>query len=186
MPILKMECEYAQKAVVFLQAIGLTVTELRGASGFIDHVEIAQGGLLVDPQASVSNLLHESGHLAIVPQQFRHYLNGDLDSSMARIFAELDTLELEPDAPLVRAMLQTGDEEATAWAWAAGRALDIPDEKIILSEEYQGDGDYIRFALAARAYRGIHGIAHAGFCVVRATPYRPLPTYPELAFWLQQ
>ena len=31
----------------------------------------------------------------------------------------------------------------------------------------------------------INGIAHAGFCVRRATPYRPLPVYPTLAYWLQ-
>lgn len=65
---LVMDCPHAQIIVEFLRDIGLSVAELRGASGFIEHVEIAQGGLLVDPQASASNLLHESGHLAIVPQ----------------------------------------------------------------------------------------------------------------------
>ncbi|MGI0649473.1 hypothetical protein ACRCPS_31135 [Pseudomonas aeruginosa] len=169
----------------FLQRIGLTVEVVPGAAGFIEHVEVFEGGLRVDPRAPASGLLHEAGHLAIVPTQFRHYLSGNLSKGMHRICEELDRMVLDPDDPLQRAVLQTGDPEATAWAWAAGKELGIPHELIIQSHEYSGDGPFIRSALAANSYLGINGMTHAGFCVRKANPYRPLPVYPKLAFWLQ-
>lgn len=181
-----MRCPHAEATMQFFRSIGLTVAVEPGASGFIDHVSVIRGGLRVDPKAPASGLLHEAGHLAIVPARFRHYLSGDLDEGMTQIFAELDQMELEPDSQLQRAMLQTGDPEATAWAFAAGRAIGLPDELIIQDDEYSGEGGFIRGALAANSYLGINGISHAGFCVPRYNPYRPLPVYPSLAFWLQQ
>lgn len=169
----------------FLAGIGLHAEIVPGARGFIEGVCVVNGGLHVDPGARASGLLHEAGHLAIVPNAYRHHLNGDLDEGMGRIFEEVDALGLEHDDPLLRAMLQTGDPEATAWAWAAGMALGMPAAKVIQNDEYGGDGAFIRSALAANSYVGINGISHAGFCVVRANPYRKLPVYPGMAFWLQ-
>lgn len=180
-----MQCPHAERAMQFLSKIGIAVQVAPSASGFIEHVEVVNGGLHVDPRAPASGLLHEAGHLAIVPTGFRHLLSGDLDAGMAQIFEHLDGMQLEPDSHLQRAMLQTGDAEATAWAFAAGRAIGLPDDLIIQDDEYSGEGRFIRSALAGSAYVGINGIAHAGFCVRRATPYRPLPVYPALAYWLQ-
>jgi len=181
-----MLCPHAEAAMQFLSAIGLSIEVKDGASGFIDHVAVVDGGLQADPKAPASGLLHEAGHLAIVPTRFRHYLSGNLGEGMKKIFAELDQMDLEPDSQLQRAILQTGDPEATAWAFAAGRAIGVPDELIIQDGEYSGEGGFIRMALAANSYVGINGISHAGFCVPRHNPYRPLPVYPSLAFWLQQ
>ncbi|MFL1449222.1 hypothetical protein ACI77O_12575 [Pseudomonas tritici] len=94
-------------------------------------------------------------------------------------------MALEPDDALVRAMIQAGETEATAWAFAAGRAVGLPDELIIQDCEYGGEGQHVRNALSASSYLGINGIQHAGFCVTRPNPYRRLPVYPALAFWLQ-
>ncbi|WP_326430348.1 hypothetical protein VQ574_21735 (plasmid) [Stutzerimonas frequens] len=169
----------------FLSSIGLAVETVPGASGFIDGVCIERGGMRVDPGARASALLHEAGHLAIVPSDYRHHLGGDIDEGIARIFEEIDGLGLEPDHPVLRAMIQAGDSEATAWAWAAGSELGIPAALIIQDGEYEGEGASIRSALAANAYLGINGIAHAGFCVVRSNAHRDLPVYPKLASWLQ-
>ncbi|MDG1580995.1 hypothetical protein [Pseudomonas sp. GOM6] len=183
--MMDMQCSHADKAVGFLREIGLSVDIVPGATGFIEHIAIVEGGLQVDPRAPASGLLHEAGHLATIPTRFRGYMSGSLGAGMKRAFEELDQMGLEPDDPLARAMVQCSDPEATAWAWAAGKALDIPDEKIVQDHEYEGTGAWIRKCLAARSYLGINGMSHAGFCVLRATPYRPLPVYPELAFWLQ-
>ncbi len=180
-----MQCPHAERAMQFLSEIGIAVQLAPGASGFIEHVEVLNGGLHVDPRAPASGLLHEAGHLAIVPTEFRHLLGGNLVAGMKKIYEHLDSMELEPDSHLQRAMLQTGDAEATAWAFAAGRAIGLPDNLIIQDDEYGAEGRFIRNSLAAGAYLGINGIAHAGFCVLRATPYRPLPVYPTLAYWLQ-
>lgn len=181
-----MHCPYAEAAVQFLRNIGLIVEVENGASGFIEHVAIVSGELRVDPHAPASGLLHEAGHLAIVPARFRNYLSGNLDEGMEAIFSELDQMRLEPDSPLERAMLQVSDPEATAWAWAAGKAIGIPEDMIIQNSEYSGSGCFIRRALSSNSYIGINGISHAGFCVPRRNPYRELPVYPSLAFWLQK
>jgi len=81
--------------------------------------------------------------------------------------------------------MQASDPEATAWAWAAGKHLGIPEDVIILDADYDNGGAIERMRLGARGHFGIQGMARAGFCVVRATPYRNLPVYPTLAFWLQ-
>lgn len=180
-----MLCPHAEAAMQFLSSIGLTVAVEEGAHGFIEHVAIADGGLRVDPRAPASGLLHEAGHLAIVPTQFRHYLSGNLREGMKRILAELEQMDLEPDSQLERAILQTGDAEATAWAWSVGKAIGIPDQLIIQTAEYNGEGAFIRASLAANSYLGINGLSHAGFCLTRSNPYRQLPVYPSLAFWLQ-
>ncbi|WP_234427201.1 hypothetical protein [Pseudomonas veronii] len=181
-----MRCPHAEAAMQFLCSIGLSVHVEEGACGFIENVAIVDGGLQVDPLAPASGLLHEAGHLAVMPSRFRHFLSGNLAEGMRRAFTALDQMDLVPDDPLMRAMLQTSDPEVTAWAWAAGKAIGLPDQKIIQDDDYQGEGGGIRIALAANSYIGINGLSHAGFCVARRNPYRPLPVYPELAHWLQQ
>src|SRR3546814_4290897 len=43
--------------------------------------------------------------------------------------------DLSPDAPEMRAIMQAGETEATAWAFAAGRAIGLPDHVIIEDQE---------------------------------------------------
>lgn len=183
-----MMCPHAEKVFGFVESIGLPIQIVHGAVGFIEHVRIVGGGLHIDPRASASTILHEAGHLAVMPACYRQYLNGDVGDGVQRMFQEMEASEIAPDSPLMRAALQAGDPEATAWAFAAGVSLGLPIDVIILDHEYGGEGEAIRIALAAKSYIGIHGIAHAGFCVVRANPYssHSLPTYPELSYWLQE
>jgi len=180
-----MVCPHAESVVQFLQTIGLDVVFAPGAEGFIDHVVIRDGALHVDPNARASGLLHEAGHVAIIPKPYRAYLSGNISPGIKRIFSELEALKLSPDDHLMRALINTGDPEATAWAWAAGKYLNIPESLIIQDDEYDAGGEYLRSALAANCYLGINGLSHSGFCVVRHNPYRPLPVYPALAYWLQ-
>lgn len=180
-----MVCPHAERVVQFLLNVGLEVRLSPSARGFIDGVAIVDGALLVDSRARASGLLHEAGHLAIIPNRFRSYLSGNISSGIKRIFSELDALQLSPDDHLERALINTGDPEATAWAWAVGKQLNIPEDLIIQDDEYEGGGEWVRSALAANCYIGINGLSHAGFCVVRHNPYLPCPVYPDLAYWLQ-
>lgn len=187
-PCYGMHCPSAEKAMDFLASIGLAVSVVEGAQGFLKRVAIVAGGLQVDPRAAVSDLLHEAGHVAIMPSLYRHYLTGDIKGGMKAMYADIETQNLDPDGPLWRAAIQVRDECATAWAFAAGTALGLPAEQIIQDHEYQGDGDWIRLALSLNSYLGVNGLAHAGFCVVRANPYSKdeRPVYPALAYWLQR
>src|SRR3546814_15149914 len=86
--------------------------------------------------------------------------------------------DLSPDAPEMRAIMQAGETEATAWAFAAGRAIGLPDHVIIEDQDYDGEGEGIRFGLALNAYVGINGMVRGGMCEsVRA--------YTAMITWMQ-
>lgn len=183
---MKSSSHFLSAAAEFLRGIGIPCDELPGVKGFIDGVRVKDGGLLYDPSCPLSNLLHEAGHIATVPQVWRRLLSDNVSSAHRAMFADLEQMEfLDPDGPLVRAALQCSDPEATAWAWAAGKHLNVPEELIILDSEYDGDGASIRLALSMCRYVGINGLAHAGFCSIRRGN-SPLPAFPSLAHWTQE
>lgn len=170
----------------FFSEIGLGWRWQPGARGFVDGVAIAKGELLVDPGASVSSTLHEAGHLACLPGEFRCHASGNLCATVRLMLQSTDFSD--PDAPPARAALQCSDPEATAWAWAAGMHLGIAPSHVIQDHEYGKAGAEVRLQLQLRQYAGIHGLAAAGFCAVRPGPYatsRGLPAYPRLSRWLQ-
>lgn len=178
------DAEAIAGAAAFLRGIGISCEKVSSANGFLTGVEISDGGLLYEPQCPVSNLLHEAGHIATVPQPWRQRIAGNVSGAHRAMFADLERMELDPDSPLMRAAMQCSDPEATAWAWAAGKHLGLPEELIILDTEYDGDGAGIRLALSIGQYLGIHGLAHAGFCSIR-TGRSPLPPFPRMAHWTQ-
>lgn len=182
---LMMENPLAQVVVDFLNNVGLRVTVVPGAKGFIDDVAIVDGELHVDPKCRPSGILHEAGHLAVIPKKYRSWFSGNLDAGWKRVLADADVLALGPDDPLSRALMQASDPEVTAWAWAVGKHLGIPDESIIMDDEYDNGGEVLRMQLNGHAYIGINGLSHGGFCVRRANQYTKLPEYPLLQFWLQ-
>lgn len=170
----------------FLGAIGLEVCNTDQVQGsFVPGVHIEKGSLVIDPTCRVSDLLHEAGHLACIPKQFRHLASGDLNECMETMTEHLRTLEV--DSPLYRSIIQCSDPEATAWAWAAGKFLGLKSERIIEKDQYDGEGNFIRVCLEMNRYIGIHGLAHAGFCAQNKSigKLRNMPTYPHLAFWMQ-
>lgn len=175
------------RLVGFLREIGLPCTVVSGATGFLRGVRIVDGGLHIDPAAHLSNVIHEAGHLAVLPARFRPQANDDIDAAIKAMFLELKEEDADPCSAEVRAALQTGDSEATAWAWAVGEHLGLLPEEVIRDVDYNGEGESIRVALAARAYLGINGLACAGFCVThpRLEIACRRPAYPRLAMWLQ-
>ena len=169
------------QSVAYLCTIGLTVLAREGVEGFVAGVAIRGGALLFDERASASNLLHEAGHVAICPGRFRHLLSGNVETSYAHVIREAQPhLNGDPDSPLQRALIQMGDTEATAWAFAAGVAAGLPPQIVIEDGDYQGEGAEIRACLRGRAYLGIHGLAHGGM-----TRLRGEAAYPAMQRWLQ-
>lgn len=177
---------HLSNAIAFLNHIGLKTTIVDDATGFVAHCRIVEGSLVVDPRCPVSDLLHEAGHLAPCPAQFRHLFSGNIGHGQKALMSEISRLSLPPDHPLSRAALQTGEAEATAWSWSAGIFLGIPHELIIQDAAFYGDGALERLRLLTSSHYGINGLQHAGLCRVRESSVRKdLPVYPSLAFWLQ-
>lgn len=176
--------ETRDEVMHFLNGVGVAARYEDGATGFSEGCFIAQGELHVDPDCRISTILHEAGHLAITPRRFRSLMNGDLRAGQRAMLKIVDEAGVYPDDPLYRAVIQCSDPEATAWAWAAGTELGLPGEEIVRNDEYGGGGEAIRLALRMRAYIGVHGLAHAGFCATRER--NGVAAWPHLHFWTQE
>lgn len=177
---------YIQKTIDFLiNEVGIPVSIEDGVKGFAGPVIIRNGELVISPECHPSALLHEAGHLAITPADFRHLMDGNLYQSFKEIDRIVTDLDLDPEHIIVRAFMQMSDPEATAWAWAAGKHLGIPEEDIILDSEYDNSGKLIRMQLSMNGYLGINGIASAGFCKTskRLANYSGEKCFPELNRW---
>ena len=174
------------RVMAFLNDIGIqTVFGEVPKDSFLREVAVVHGGLVVTPHAKPSAVLHEAGHLALIPGQHRHKAHGDLFAVINEVLNE------EWDDPCCEgaiAAIQCGDLEATAWAWAAGLSLGLEGRDIIMDPEFSNTGRSLRTALNAKAYCGINGLAAAGLCVVKSPELSKasgLPIYPELARWVQ-
>jgi hypothetical protein len=129
-------------------------------------------------------LLHEAGHLAVIPGRYRVQVGENLESSLGKIMDQVDWSD--PDSLECRMALQCGETEATAWAWAAGIHLGLKPQEIIADEDYDGTGASMRVCLEHDAYLGINGMCHAGFCGRgELGRRRGLPIYPKLSYWVQ-
>jgi hypothetical protein len=124
----------AQRIVEFLNGIGLGVnTGEVPDTTFLPGIHIVNGGLLVD-EARLKypgDLLHEAGHLAVMPPERRTSIEGDTGSD--------------------------GGEElaAIAWSYAAALHLDLPPEVVFHPDGYRGGADSIVENFAGHRYFGV-------------------------------
>lgn len=85
------------EAVAFLREIGIPVEVVPAVSeaSFLESVEIVAGALHITPACSVSNLLHEAGHIACVPAPYRTFLSGNLNKGLRTMFESISALDLD-------------------------------------------------------------------------------------------
>lgn len=170
------------ETISFLQSIGLpTMVGTVPESSFLPNIFIRHGTIQVTSGVLIGDLLHEAGHLAVVPSRFRPLMHGALYRSFDQIFEQL--ANLEPTHPDVIAMLHAEDTAATAWSWACGVHLGVAHDDIITTEAFDGDGAGIRSMLSRHQYIGIHALQGSGFCAAHGLCNPKLPVFPRLAFW---
>lgn len=184
------QAHWAGQAVSFLRALGLSVVEVPGVSGFLPHVAVVNGALHVDVlNVLPGDLLHEAGHLALMPSRYRSKAHGQLGAAFKAMLSHLDEhpdgLSSYPECRCCRAVLQASDPEATAWQYAAACAIGLPDDLLFPANAFGGTAHEVLFALNQNTYLGIHGLRAAQWTAVSARTARGLPVFPELAFWLQ-
>lgn len=156
--------------VDFLRAIGLKVqyAEL-GDACFLPGIEIRDGALRVD-RARLrwpGDLLHEAGHLAVLPAALRALQSGDLHGSEQAAHA--------------------GEAEATAWAYAACCALSLPADLLFHEGGYHGRGAALAMTFSLGVYPGLHGLMQAGMAhgLAEAKQLGAEP-YPRMRRWLRE
>jgi len=170
------------KIIDFLNSIGIRTKYCSyPIKGFLPNVFISAGVLYYTEDTLPSDILHEAGHIAIIPEEYRAFCTGDMEKCVQTIWAKAKAAgELEEiDGYMCRALLQASDVEATAWAWAAGKFLEIPEAEIILDSQYEGNGKNIRFMLSTNSYFGINGLRAARML-------KSVREYPVLQKWTQK
>ena len=161
--------DHYRAIVDFIAGIGLDIVEeTLSANTFLPGVALHDGGLVVDPAKLVwpGDLLHEAGHLAVLPAAIRGRANDDL--------AEEAGIE------------HASELEAMAWAWAAVIELGLPPEVLIHEGGYNGKSRDLLQMYAFGVYPGLQGMCAAGMTAAPGFAPEPLPVrYPQMLRWLR-
>lgn len=175
------------KSAAFLSQLGIRIDFDPTANGFLEKIAIDGGRLIVATHDDdiAGDLLHEAGHLAVIPTIFRDKATGDL-SGLGQLFD--DWFDTHPNAlgceedPIARGILQSGECEAVAWSYAAAHAIGI-DTRIPFSRGFSGVGLALHDVIALSYYFGVHGLAACGMTDL-PRPRANTP-FPEMKRWLQ-
>jgi hypothetical protein len=157
------------RIVGFLCGIGIDVHEETLADSFLPGVRIVDGGLRFDRKILrwPGDLLHEAGHIAVVPAPWRATLN--------------DALEDQVDLPHV------SEIEATAWAFAAITHLGLDPSVLFHEGGYGGKSAGLIMTYSLGIYPGCFGLAQAGMTLIGQDALRAgLPAYPHMIRWLRE
>jgi hypothetical protein len=174
------------RTVAFPESQGLVVRVDAAIDGFLAGVAISDGALLVESCADdiAGELLHEAGHLAVLPSLFRIRASGDLSGISEFMSDWIDThiAEVGPDHPTIRAILQCGECEAVAWSYAAAVEIGI-DTRPPFFRGFEGDGLALHDQVASGYYFGVHALAAAGMTELPRP--RSATPFPKMKRWLQ-
>jgi hypothetical protein len=161
--------EDVSRIAAFLQSVGITVRfGTLESERLLPGIAIEDGCLIVDLEKLVwpGDLLHEAGHLAVMPAALRSKMNGDL-----------------ADAPVAP---NAGEMEATAWAYAALVAIGLRPEVLFHSGGYHGKSAALIFTFTNGVYPGAAGLAAAGLVAApEAVRAGEALGYPNMLRWLR-
>jgi hypothetical protein len=167
--------EYYRPIFDFIADVGLSIAEAPlPKTTFLPGIAIRSGGLVVDPEALLwpSDLLHEAGHLAVLPAAVR----ASADDAL------IDVLGLE----------HAGESEAMAWAYAAASHIGLPMNVLIHEGGYKGRSTEILSMYAYGIYPGLRGLcetgmsAAPGFGAIDDGAIDDGVRYPQMRRWLRE
>ncbi len=149
----------------FLRSIGLCVIEQPiTVATVLPGITVAHGALVVD-HATIKypgDLLHEAGHLAVVPSAVRKLLHENVGDN--------------------------GGEEmaAMAWSYAAALYLQIPPEVVLHQDGYRGGADSLIENFAARRYIGVPILTWRGLADAPPQDDSDAGGYPKKKRWVTE
>lgn len=188
--------EWCLAILDFLNGIGIVARAVPPSAAmsqtFTPHVLIRNGQIDADIEnVFPGDILHEAGHVAVIPAPFRPLASGNLSAAFKAMHSYLDEnprgLQTYPEDPICRAILQCSDTEATAWQYAAAIEVGLPEHLLFPEGSYQGYAEENLTRLKDSQHFGINGLQAAGWTVLRAFPSSSRampPVFPKLAFWL--
>ncbi|MCS4306613.1 hypothetical protein M2404_000936 [Rheinheimera pacifica] len=152
------------KILDFFSTIGISWTlQPLTQAGFLPGVQIKNGGLCIDTQQLKypGDLLHEAGHIAVMPAASRHLLQEDVRKSAGQGPAE--------------------EMAAIAWSWAALTALQLPPEFLFHPAGYKGGSAAYITAFSEQGGFGHPLLSWYGLC----QPAGQAGGYPQMQRWLR-
>lgn len=173
--------------VSFLYSIGFTMVAERGINGFLPGIRIERNMTILYDRDLLSDpldILHEAGHVAVVPALFRNGVAGDMEEAMMHGPAE-EYIKTHPfivsdengvpiEDPVIRGLLQCGEAEAQAWSYAAAVAAGVASDEAFSRLDHFAD---VWLALKMHAHPGINGLI--------ASRMTTRDLFPKMNRWLQ-
>lgn len=158
------------KMVDFIRSIGISVAfgELDDHC-FVPGISIEDGGILID-QARLKypgDLLHEAGHIAVVPEAERWNLNAEVVGKRKDNAAE--------------------EMMAMAWSYAAIVHLDMDGVIVFHPDGYKGGGENLLQCFDGNAPLGVPMLQYVGMTLdrKRAEDQHKAP-YPAMLRWMRE
>lgn len=185
--------EALEPIVAFLRGIDMSIEYGEGAhNGFLPGVNIHAGVIHVDPETLMGpgDLLHEAGHMIVVPRRYWPRLGRDLQVDIEALLEKETGPDGLPDPVLTMAARQ-GEFMSQAWSYAVVLHLGLPPECLFFPGSYkfhQYEGTHPMQAWLERGtHNGLVPLAQAGmtgFSGVFAHLHdNGLPPFPHMTRW---
>ena len=158
-----------EKCLSFLKLIGIPVhLSTIEAHSFLPGLSIENGCIIID-KASLKypgDILHEAGHIAVVPAGERQSLN-------ASAIEKRENREAE-------------EMMAIAWSYAACIHLEIDPYIVFHDNGYKGGGSYIADNFREKRYFGLPMLQWIGLTAdEKNAPDMQVAPYPHMIKWLR-
>jgi hypothetical protein len=151
----------------FIRSIGIEVSfEPLSESGFLPGISIRDGVIIVDNEALLypGDLLHEAGHIAVVPR------------------AERGTLS--PETIGTRPLQAAEEMMAIAWSYAACTQLGLDPAVVFHAGGYMGGGDSILSTFSSPTPIGVPMLQYIGLtCYGSRAAEQGTPPFPAMQQW---
>lgn len=159
--------EHFEKIVRFLDGIGIEVgfRILNDEDCFLPGFLIENGKIIIDRDKLLypGDILHEAGHIAVVPAAERKSLTGNLIGG-------------RPNAP-------AEEMTAIAWSYAACKYLEIDPSYVLHDQGYQGGGSAIVENFNNGNYFGVPVLQWLGMTTTDIKSGKPV--YPAMIKWMR-
>jgi hypothetical protein len=157
------------KAIAFIKEIGISVNfgKITEAS-FLPGVSIVNGEIIVDEEKLLypGDILHEAGHLAVVPANERINLS---EHDIAK-----------------RPQREAEEMMAIAWSYAASVYLNIDASFVFHDDGYKGGGNQLAENFKQGHYFGVPMLQWVGMALEKKNAEEQnKPAYPQMINWLR-
>jgi len=158
-----------EQCIEFLNHIGIETTFRKiGNKSFLPGLLINKGTIIIDKDAleHPGDILHEAGHIAVVPAT--------------------DRLGLSEKMIIGRKNREGEEIMAIAWSYAACMHLLIDPNFVFHEQGYRGGKEYITNSCSDKSYIGLSMLEKIGLTANEKNAQRlRIPSYPHMIKWMR-